>query len=290
MNRTARRMLALAFTAFLFGGTSALAHSTAAGLPSVAFEATDYAFTGPAQVTTGLVEFELTNSGEEPHHLQIARLADGVSLDAWIALLQENEGAALSQVELVGGVGVLLPGQSHAVTVELAKPGTYIVTCFVGNEEGVPHLALGMVTAFEVVASDAATADADAARPEVDLTVTLIDYEFDIPDVIEAGVQTWEVVNSGPEIHEMALMRLVPGKTMADVEAFMQNPAGDMPLIFAGGVQALSPDLRNYITLDLEPGDYVALCFVPSPSMEGAPHMALGMVKPFRVVATEARN
>jgi hypothetical protein len=169
--------------------------------------------------------------------------------------------------------------------LELDQAGTYFVLCFIPNADGVPHLALGMASPIEVVEAEVAT-----EAPEVDLVVTLIDFEFDLPEQIPAGLQTWEVVNTGPEVHEMNLMALLPGKTMADVEAYMQNPAGEMPMTFAGGVQALSVGKRNFITLDLEPGTYIALCFVPSPEMDGAPHMALGMIQPFTVVATTAQN
>jgi len=46
----------------------------------------------------------------------------------------------------------------------------------------------------------------------------------------------------------------------------------------------MGADYANFVTVDLEPGNYVAWCFIPSPTNGGAPHFALGMAKPFRVV------
>ena len=285
MKVSVKTLFAAVLTSLLCAGPFALAHQGHATIPTVKFEASDYAFSGPAQLQTGLVSLEFSNTGQEPHHLQLVRLADGVTFEELLAALQENEAEVLGQLELVGGVGVLLPGANQAVTVELQKPGTYLVLCFVPNGEGIPHLALGMASTIEVVGETIV-----AERPQVDLTVDLIDYELNVPDEIQAGIQTWEVLNDGPEPHEMMLARLLPGKTMADVEAFFQNPQAEMPFAFAGGVQALTPGLRNYITLDLEPGEYIALCFIPSHAMGGAPHFALGMVKPFTVVTRTATN
>lgn len=282
--KTLDRLLAI-LAAVLVAGTLAFAHDVGHHAPSVTYEATEYAFSGPTQLETGLVDVRLVNTGAGPHHLQLARLNDGVTPETFFAAAQEEGEAALRYVEFVGGVGMLLPGEAQSVLVDLAKPGTYLALSFVTNEENVPYMALGMALPIDVASGTAAT-----EAPDVDRVVHLIDYEFDIPDEIQAGPQTWEIVNEGPEVHEMALMKLLPGKTMADLEAFIQTESGDMPVAFFGGVQALSVGNRNFVTVDFEPGIYVALCFVPSQEMDGAPHMALGMIKPFTVVGTTAQD
>ena len=43
------------------------------------------------------------------------------------------------------------------------------------------------------------------------------------------------------------------------------------------------PGQTGWAHLDLTPGDYVAVCFIPSAAHEGKPHFALGMVKGFTV-------
>jgi hypothetical protein len=44
----------------------------------------------------------------------------------------------------------------------------------------------------------------------------------------------------------------------------------------------MNPGYTNWAVLDLEAGDYLAICFVPDPAT-GQPHFALGMVMPFTV-------
>jgi hypothetical protein len=49
-----------------------------------------------------------------------------------------------------------------------------------------------------------------------------------------------------------------------------------------GGVAGTARSTTSFITLDLTPGEYVMVCFVPD-SKDGKPHTAHGMVKPFTV-------
>jgi hypothetical protein len=44
----------------------------------------------------------------------------------------------------------------------------------------------------------------------------------------------------------------------------------------------MNPGYTNWALPDLEPGEYVAICFVPDPE-SGLPHFALGMLMPFTV-------
>jgi uncharacterized cupredoxin-like copper-binding protein len=49
-----------------------------------------------------------------------------------------------------------------------------------------------------------------------------------------------------------------------------------------GGVNALEPGASAFMTLNLEPGEYAAVCLVPDPST-GHSHLDLGMLKRFSV-------
>lgn len=251
-------------------------------MPTVQVVGSDYAYAGPASLSTGWTTFEFTNSGKEPHHLQLVRLPAGMTQESFLAGLKENEGATLAKVDMVGGVGMLLPGQKAQATVNLDQPGTYLELCFISDDNGVPHLALGMVRAFQVKAGTMS-----AKAPKADLAVKLMDFGIELPEgvTVKAGPQVWQVDNAGPEVHELTIMRLAPGKTMADVAAFMDKPEGPMPIIPVGGAQAVSKGRSSFVSLNLEAGDYVLLCAVPSPAHEGAPHFALGMLRPLTVVA-----
>lgn len=239
--------------------------------------AKDFAYELPAQIDAGLTTITLKNEGAEPHHAQFARVNDDVSNEQIMAALQQGPDAALPLVTLPGGPAVIPPGQSTEVTIDLT-PGRYIVLCLVPSHDGVPHAAKGMVSMAEVVERGGRA----AAAPQADLTVTLHDFSFDLPEQIKAGQQVWKVVNQGPQPHEIALIKLADGKTMDDVMAWMGDPMGPPPFADAGGMQGLSAGSTGYFHVDLTPGAYVALCHIPDPHT-GKAHEELGMVKPFVV-------
>lgn len=263
-------VLALVFAA---GGVDTAA-AQSAQIPTVSVEAFDYGFEVPAEVEAGLTAVELTNTGEEPHHAQIVRLRDDVTLDDFNAALQEGPEALLPLVHLVGGPGAIVPGGSARAIVDL-EVGTHVLLCFIEDADGVPHVAHGMVQPFKVVESmgEAAT------PPEVDLTVEMHDFHFgDMPTELPAGQQVWHITNAGPQPHEMNLLQLTPGSTMDDVATFMETQEGPPPAIPVGGFQAIDAGLEGWVELDLEAGaTYVAVCFIPDPE-SGQPHVELGMI------------
>ena len=112
----------------------------------------------------------------------------------------------------------------------------------------------------------------------------------------------WEVPNVGAQPHEMVILRLAEGVTLDQLQpvlAAMAPPAatpegaaateaspaamtGPPPFTLIGGVAPMSPGYTNWVVLDLETGNYVAICFVPDPA-SGQLHFALGMLMPFTV-------
>ena len=110
------------------------------------------------------------------------------------------------------------------------------------------------------------------------------DFSFDAPDSITAGWTTFHLVNDGPSLHHMQLVRLDSGKTAQDLAAAMKNP-GPPPrwAVFVGGANAPDPGSQSDATLDLTAGDYVLLCLVDVPG--GVPHFTKGMVRPLKVTA-----
>ena len=55
----------------------------AAGTDSITeikIDAADYSYTAPETINAGWVRVTLTNSGQEPHHVQFLRLNDGVTV------------------------------------------------------------------------------------------------------------------------------------------------------------------------------------------------------------------
>ncbi len=235
----------------------------------------DYAFEAPTEINGGWVRIVQENVGQEPHHVQLARLNEGVTAEQFQAALQAGPNGALALVTLAGGPGVVDPAGRAAVTVYL-EPGQYFLLCFVPDAMGMPHLAHGMIaplTVGEIVA---------AAEPVAQAEVKFVDFSYVLPSPIVAGEQTWRIVDDGEQPHEMMLIKLAAGKTMADVQQWMMQPAGAPPFANVGGMQGIAHSATAYLHLNLEPGNYVALCHIPDPA-SGKEHMELGMVMPFQV-------
>jgi hypothetical protein len=150
----------------------------------------------------------------------------------------------------------------------------------VAGHDGVPHLAKGQIASLEV--TEGRNNAAVAAQPEADLSLTLKDFMIVLPVEIKACKQTWKVANEGPQAHEVMIVKLAEGTTMEDVLAFEQHPHGQPPFVNLTGFQAINPGQAGWLNLDLEPGNYAAVCHVPDPASRIA-HEHLGMAKAFTV-------
>ncbi|MGD9891882.1 MAG: hypothetical protein AB7R89_29750 [Dehalococcoidia bacterium] len=255
--------------------TSAGTPTAGGGGSRINIVAKEYSFDAPSTVSTGIVTMTLQNQGAEPHHAQLVRLNDGVTAEAFGGALMQGPEAAFPLVSFEGGPSVVGTGGSAQVTLDLAA-GNYMMLCFVENEEGVPHLALGMIKPFQV-APPPSTAQAPQASGEV----ILKDFSFEVP-TIQAGERTLKVTNQGPQAHEMAVVR-----ADAPLEQVMQALANldeEPPFEIAdfGGMQAIDAGKSGWVTMNFTPGSYVLFCFVPDPET-GLPHVELGMVDAFSV-------
>jgi uncharacterized cupredoxin-like copper-binding protein len=114
------------------------------------------------------------------------------------------------------------------------------------------------------------------------------DFSFDAPDSITAGWTTFRFVNDGPSLHHLQIVRLDSGKTVADFGAAMEamNKNHTPPpawIVDAGGPNAPNPTAESNAAIDMQPGNYVLLCFVDIPNH--VPHFTKGMIRPLKVTA-----
>lgn len=247
-------------------------------LPTVTFTAVDYAYEGPDQIDAGLTNVTLINEGQTAHHLQLARLPEEKTVEEIFALFQENPPEAIGALTFVGGPGLLDPGLRQDVVIDLL-PGTYLALSFVLDENGAPYMAKGMAKPFAVAAGETASATPSI---EADGTAQLLDFSFVLPAEIQSGEQVWQVVNEGQEPHEVMIVKLADGKDVGDVLAFLHTLDGEQPYANIGGFQAITPGQTGWLKLDLAPGNYVALCYVPG-AETGELHFHMGMIQAFTV-------
>ena len=262
--------------------------------------ATDFAYDIPDTVEAGYVTFTLVNDGAEDHHAQILRLNEGTDLEGLLQAFDERGEAAIAEHgSFVGGPGLTSPGHESSSIVRL-DAGSYVAICFVPSPDGSLHLEKGMVREFTV------TGEVDGHEPEADVTAALTDFGFEAPSEVPAGEQTWEVVNGGPQPHEIQFVRLDEGVTFdqflegLSAQAVPASPgaghgdahggaevstplaAVDPPFTSVGGVQALDVGATGWFAADLAPGTYAIVCYIPD-VVSGTPHYALGMVQELTV-------
>lgn len=140
-------------------------------------------------------------------------------------------------------------------------------------------------TAAPATATTAATQV--AAKP---VTITASDYAFATDGQAVPGIQTITFKNSGKEDHELQLVSLDQGKTLADVQKLLSTPGAAIPdwVKFNGGAWAIPAGAQSTMTTKLNAGGYILLCFVESP--DKVPHFAKGMVGSLDVKGTEAKD
>ena len=239
--------------------------------------AKDFAFVAPDSITAGWTTFRMKNNGTLLHHVAIARIDSGKTM-ADVEAALKNPGPPPAWLVGVGGPNASDPGAESNATLNL-QPGQYVMLCFVDIPEHVPHFAKGMVHPFIVTAANGST----GTEPTADATITVADYSFAVDGKLSAGKHTIRVLDKGPQEHEVVIMRLAPGKTMKDFGAWAVKMEGPPPGSALGGVVGVSTAAGpNYFDVELTPGDYALLCFIPD-AKDGKPHIEHGMVKEFKV-------
>jgi uncharacterized cupredoxin-like copper-binding protein len=267
------------------------ARQTAADYPRLEITARDYRFELPARVSAGYTEITLTNAGPATHHAMFMRLHPGKTVDDFMKIAQhEDVGALFSISTSAGGPGSVDQGQKSTAILNLT-PGQYVVICIVPGADGMPHYKMGMLAPLTV-----SQATQKGKPPAASMTIDLVDFSFaNLPGRVEAGRQIWKVVDTGKQLHEIILNRIAPGVSFAQIEkTLMAAPpdsasthAGPPPFVGMAGIAPMNTGETNWAVLDLTPGDYFAICFVPD-IKTGKPHFELGMIMPFTVKPRKA--
>ena len=273
----------------------------------------EYAFdirgTGDDGLRPGWTRVRFDNAGIEAHQVMFARLKDGVDLAELgeTAAGDSSGSAAIAYVDMLGGVSYIGPGQSIEAVVDLPE-GTIMAMCYVPDADGVAHALSGMSTVLNVgpaagegsppgapvadeSADDRADESADDRADESEAvvgTITMGADGYEIPDPLPAG--WYRVVNRDPGgapgegLHELSILGLDEELDPAGLDRLLDelatNATPTVPLVALGGLGALSSGLEAYLYLDLEPGPYLAVDFMPDPD-DPRPHLLDGYVTSF---------
>jgi hypothetical protein len=268
-------LLATSFSTVALAQDEATATAQAEESKYPVIAATEDGITLPTEpLVTGIVTLTLRNDTETPFSPILARFKEGKTMDDLMAAMQQGPDAPLAVVSILGGPGVPA-GSSVDVTYELPA-GDYLVASFEA-----PNAPPSILPFTVVEAQDAAATE--TPEPEADVSATMVEYAFGLPEQIKSGPQLWEIANEGHLIHEMVIFRVDDDATLPEVtETLMtamqaaQNGFPEIPYESTFSWMAMSPGGHAWVQVDLEPGKYVVVCLVPE---NNTPHMAHGMIK-----------
>lgn len=234
----------------------------------------------PDGLVSGISTITLQNDTEIDFQPTLARFIDGATMEDFMAAMQAQDFAGmLATVSALGSTPVL-PGESADVTFDLTA-GDYLLLNF--GPGGPPT-----ILPFSVAENEGDVIEA----PEADVEIVMTDFAFGMPVEQVTGDAVWHFSNAGEQIHEIVIFSVdedatVEGVTQAVTEAMMAATPGtqpEMPYEEAFAFIGLSPEENAWMTVDLEPGTYAALCFIPDvTSEEMTPHLAHGMITIFTV-------
>lgn len=255
------------------------ADSAVAAMPNVVtITASDFALAAPDTIPSGVTAFHLV-AASGVHHAMVVKIGEGKTYADFIAASRTMKPTDPfpSWLTEIGGPNPPAAGDTTIVLHDVA-PGTYALFCVVDIPDKVPHIAKGMVRELTVVPAAAAT----AAAPTSDVSMTLLDYGFEVTPALTAGEHVIKVTNTAAQSHEFFIARLDSGKTMADFGQWAATYSGPMPGKALGGLAPMAPGGTAFVRVQLTPGNYLMLCFVPD-AKDGKPHLEHGMAREFTV-------
>lgn len=231
---------------------------------------TDAELVVPETIPAGLQRITIQNNGETWHATIIRRLKNDVTMDEFEAAFQENPFGSLPLTVQLGGPD-LAPGLQSDALFQF-EPGDYVV---VDNWTEPPRMQ-----PFSVIAGD----EVADSLPKAMVTVEMREHEFVMPATIEAGPQWWSFHNTGEAVHQAGIAQLAPDKTVEDIVLWFDTEDGPPPWEDVAFWNVMSPGQQSWGQMDLPPGDYLLLDYLPDFTNEGLPNFMLGMAKEFTVV------
>ncbi|HEY7030081.1 MAG TPA: hypothetical protein VH482_02075 [Thermomicrobiales bacterium] len=260
------------------------------GLPEINLVATDSDVTGaPTEVEAGRYFVTLDNqSVDDEIEVYFVVLPASVTQEQAMADLNSDSDEApgwFYEATWAGGPNAYL-GQKDGAVVELAA-GDWFIAVDRSGESGPAGQSPDTTSALKVTGELTAGEGIVGAVP-----VNLKEYTFEIPASVAAGPQIWELTNTGKQPHFLAVAQVPDGTTFDQVMgliafAFTGTPQANLSLGFEDvqdvyDSSVVSAAQRTWIQMDLDPGTYVAICFIPDQETQ-QPHAAMGMVQVFTV-------
>jgi hypothetical protein len=244
---------------------------------TVTVTAHDFAYTGlPVHAPAGWLTFRMANAGHELHMFATASVPRGYTASSLEAALLRGTLPKDLVIKEWGGPNAVAPGDTTTVSMFLPA-GAYVVGCFVESSDGKVHVAKGMMGSFDVVAA----ADTGAPPPS-EQRILLSTYKIAMLGAPpHPGMHTFLVRNTAKETHDLVILKVLPGHTVAQALTwFAKLPPGAPAALPVGGTTGISTGRPVLVPARLTPGQYVLVCWM---STNGKNHFELGMQQAFTV-------
>ena len=240
----------------------------------------DYTVSMPKEIEGGAVELTLNNGGNRaPHAAQIIRLGEGHTLQEALPIIDSNKPVPIPDwINGYGGVGPVQPGHSGAVTAKLDE-GHYVVQDDAQNGAKNPPYA-----EFDVKGTN------DAELPETDAEVTAATTDSSDPaheyewksEGLKAGANEITFDSQGDEaLHVLVAAPINGNATIDQVGQELDSDAPPRSIDFRNAAQTevIDGGKQEVTTLDLKPGRYAFICFLPDRDEPAKPHYETGLLK-----------
>jgi hypothetical protein len=242
---------------------------------------TDYSISIPSEIEGGAVELTLDNSGnQEPHAAQLIQLGEGHTYAQAQAIIESEKPQEVPDwIHGYGGIGTTQPGQTGTATVFLDE-GHYVLQDNAENDRNEP-----VVKEFDVEGTN------DADLPDEGGSITAAttgsddpahEYEWKTAD-LKAGENTITWDSQGEEaLHLLAAFPIKDGATIDDVKKeFASDFGGGQPRTIdpenAVDLAVLDGGKKEVTTVNLQPGRYAFVCFLPDRDEPDKPHTQTGL-------------
>ncbi len=253
----------------------------------------------PTELEAGRYHVIIENTSEVDIDLEFYQLPEGVTIDDLTAAFEEAEGPSFVPPDfffdmVFNGGATSYPGETGEVVLDLT-PGEWVVNLYTYDPE--TDEDSNIPTTITVTGEMAEVEDLAGA-----VEIVMAEMYFEVPDTLATGPQIWKIVNNGQQVHHVVLAGVPDGTTEDDVLALVESEFAGPPASPEAGATPVdvaeaglsfedvedvfytllfSEGQANWYEVDVQPGTYAMLCFMPDPS--GTPHVMLGMIEVFTV-------
>ena len=224
--------------------------------------------------------FASTNASAEPAALAVTLGEDGRKATVEVGESTEagpTEITATNEGKREHSAQLIRVDEGHTVQEGLAAASKWAETGKSALPEWV-HLAVPVPPA-ELEVTGEATGEAPTAPAKLEAK----EYGF-TGSGLESGATTLQFENTGEQPHHAEALAIAGDATIEDVKKFLRTEKGKPPIDESKrfGTAVIDGGGSQTVDLELEPGRYAVLCFVPDRE-GGPPHAFKGMVSEIEV-------